>query len=320
MKIKRPIIILAAVFFAAWGSCSCSIKKIAMKQVANALTAPGGSTVFTGDNDPEFVGDALPFAIKMYESLLSSLPHHQGLQLRTGSLYVMYANAFLHSPAGMMTEAEYEKQEALLNRAKNLYLRGRDILLKALDKKHPGFLEQIDGKHFKEAVKPMKKDDIELLYWAGVGWMGAFSIDPFDMDLGLTLPRAAALMDKVMELDPGYGAGAIHDFYIMYYGSLPGYMGGNLKLAREHYAKALQQTGDRSAAPHISLATTVSVKEQNLEEFSTLLKKALAVDPEIDPENRLVKTIDRRKAQWLLAHAADFFLLEDNAEKEEENR
>lgn len=320
MKIKRIIIISAAVLFAAWGSCSCSIKKLAMKQVANALTAPGGSTVFTGDNDPEFVGDALPFAIKMYESLLSSLPHHQGLQLRTGSLYVMYANAFLHTPAEMLTEAEYEKQEALLKRAKNLYLRGRDILLNALDKKHPGFLKQINGKHFKEAVKAMKKDDIELLYWAGAGWMGAFSIDPFDMDLGVTLPRAAALMDKVMELDPGYGAGAIHDFYIMYYGSLPEYMGGNLKLAREHYAKALQQTGDRSAAPYISLATTVSVKEQNLEEFSRLLKKALDIDPETDPENRLVNIIDRRKAQWLLDHAADFFLLEEDAEKEEVNK
>jgi predicted anti-sigma-YlaC factor YlaD len=166
----------------------------------------------------------------------------------------------------------------------------------------------------------MKKDDIELLYWAGAGWMGAFSIDPFDMELGVSLPRAAALMDKVKELDPGYGAGAIDDFYIMYYGSLPEYMGGDLKLAREHYLKALQQTGNKSAAPYISLATTVSVKEQNLEEFSTLLKKALEIDPEADPENRLVNIIDRRKAQWLLDHAEDFFLLDENAEEEEVNK
>ena len=133
VKIHKNLVFYIIVLFVLCGSFSCSIKKMAMKQVANALTAPGGSTVFTGDNDPEFVGDALPFAIKMYESLLASIPQHQGLQLRTGSLYVMYANAFLHTPAEMLVDEEYEKQEFLLKRAKNLYLRGRDILLEALD-------------------------------------------------------------------------------------------------------------------------------------------------------------------------------------------
>jgi len=57
---------------------ACSLKKLAMNQVANALTGSGSSTVFTGDNDPELVGDALPFAIKMYESLLAAEPAPPG--------------------------------------------------------------------------------------------------------------------------------------------------------------------------------------------------------------------------------------------------
>ena len=44
---------------------SCSINKMAIKAVSNALTGAGSSDVFTGDPDPELVGDALPFAIKM---------------------------------------------------------------------------------------------------------------------------------------------------------------------------------------------------------------------------------------------------------------
>lgn len=314
---KFPVLFLVGLLVLG-GSHACSIKKFAMKQVANALTAPGGSTVFTGDNDPELVGDALPFAIKMYESLLVSLPNHRGLQLVTGSLYVMYANAFLHTPAGMLTDDEYEEQEFLLQRAKRLYLRGRDILLTALDKTHPGFLKQLNGEYYKEAVKPMKHEDIDLLYWAGAGWMGAFSIDPFDMDLGITLPRAAALMEKVKELDATYGDGAIHDFYILYYGSLPEYMGGDLELARQHFEKALKLSKGKSASPYISLATTVSVKKQNHEEFSNLLKKALEIDPDVDPENRLVNILNRRKARWLLEHLEDFFLLDDGDEEEED--
>ena len=42
---------------------SCSINKMAMKAVSNALTSEGSSDVFTSDPDPKLVGDALPFAI-----------------------------------------------------------------------------------------------------------------------------------------------------------------------------------------------------------------------------------------------------------------
>jgi hypothetical protein len=75
----------------------CSLKKMAMNTVADTLAAPDGGTVFTGDNDPELVGDALPFAIKMYETIMASIPRHRGLRLRTGSIYIMYANAFLQT-------------------------------------------------------------------------------------------------------------------------------------------------------------------------------------------------------------------------------
>jgi predicted anti-sigma-YlaC factor YlaD len=287
---------------------ACSLKKLAMNQVANALTGSGSSTVFTGDNDPELVGDALPFAIKMYESLLAASPRHQGLRLQTGSLYVMYANAFLQTPAAMLPEAEYEKQESGYQRAKNLYLRGRDIILAGLEEKHPGFRANLDKKDFAKALEGTTRRDIPLLYWAGAGWLGAYAIDPFDMDLGVTLPAAAALIERVYRLDPDYAAGAIHEFYILYYGSLPEYMGGSLKKAREHFAKAVAVSGGRSSTPYVSLATAVTVKEQDLSGFRELLNQALAIDPESDPENRLVNVLNRRKARWLLEHADDFFV------------
>jgi len=59
---------LGALFILGLLLSGCSIKKMAMNMVGNALTGDGG-TVFLSDNDPELVGDALPFAIKMYESL-----------------------------------------------------------------------------------------------------------------------------------------------------------------------------------------------------------------------------------------------------------
>ncbi len=103
-------------------------------------------------------------------------------------------------------------------------------------------------------------------------------------------------------------SGSIHDFYILYYGSLPDYMGGGVKKAREHFKKSIENAEHKSASPYISLATTVSVKEQNVEEFTQLLKKALEIDPEADPDNRLVNILNQRKARWLLEHVDDYFL------------
>jgi predicted anti-sigma-YlaC factor YlaD len=308
------------VLFALAVSPSCSIRKMAMNQVANALTGSSSSTVFTGDNDPELVGDALPFAIKMYESLMIANPGHPGLCLQTGSLYIMYANAFLQTPASMLPEAEYKKQEFTYHRAKNLYLRGRDIILACLENKYPGFREALRKRNYAGALERTTRKDAPLLYWAGAGWLGGFAIDPFDMDLGITLPAAAALMERVLRLDPEYATGAIHEFYILYYGSLPEYMGGSLQKAREHYEQALALSKGRSATPYLSLATSVTVKEQNLREFRDLLGKALAIDPDAVPEKRLVNVLNQRKASWLLEHADDFFLeSEEPGPEPEEN-
>jgi predicted anti-sigma-YlaC factor YlaD len=284
---------------------------MAIKKVAGMLTAPSSNNIFTQDNDPELVGDALPFAIKLYESLLASVPQHEGLRLRTGSLYIIYANAFLQGPADMTPRQEVETKEHLTQRAKNLYLRGRDILLVALERKNPDLLKQLKERKYKKALAPYEQRDVPFLYWVAAGWIGAFATDPFDMKLGLTLPQAEALMARVLELDPTYSQGAIHNFYILYYGSLPEYMGGNIQKAREHFKKAIDLAKNSDSSPLLSLAVTVCVREQNVEEFKSLLREILEFDVDRSPDNRLVNILNQKKARWLLDHVDDFFLLEE---------
>ena len=62
-----------------------------------------------------------------------------------------------------------------------------------------------------------------------------------------------------------------------------------------------------SAPPHFSLATAVTFKKQNFAEFKELLNKALQIDPEAFPENRLVNVLNQHKALWLLEYAEDIF-------------
>ena len=286
----------------------CSIEKLALKKVAGMLTGPSGADVFSSDNDPDFVGQALPFAIKLYESLLASLPDNAGLRLRTGSLYIMYANAFVETPADLTPRRDAETKDYLLARAKNLYLRGRDILFVALEKKNPSIRRQLKDRKYEEAMAPFRKDDADLLYWTALGWLAAFSVNPFDMTLGQTVPQTKAMIERVAALEPGYGHGSLDSFYVSYYGSLPDYLGGDAAKAREYFAKAQALAGKSDTSSLMALATTVSVKEQNAAEFKDLLGRVLAFDPDSSPENRLVNILNQRKARWLLEHISDYFV------------
>ncbi len=295
-------------------STGCSLKRLAVNSVAGMLSSSGSSTVFTGEDDPELVADALPFAMKLYESLLAETPENTALLLATGSMFAMYANAFVQTPAGMLPETEYPQRQEALARAKRLYLRGRDYCLKALELRHPGLragLEAGDPAALQKALAKTGPQDVPYLYWTAASWMGGFSAEPFDMEMLLTLSRPLDLMARAFQLEEGYGKGAIHEFYISVYGSLPVSLGGSQEKARFHFSRAVELSGGLTAGPYVALATSVSIPTQNSGEFRDLLGRALAIDLDSSPENRLVNLLSQRKARWLLKHIEDYFLLEE---------
>ena len=301
----------ACVVFSLWGALtalsSCSVNKMATKALANALTGEGGSAVFTGDADPELVGDALPFAIKLYETLLSMQSEHQGLILTTGSLFVMYANAFVQGPAEMLPPEEYLERGRRIERARKLYLRGAEILTEGLEKKYRGWGEAYARGVLPSYLARLKKEDVPLIYWRSAGILSAYALNPFDLDLGMRLPELTAAMARAYELDPDFNAGALDDFYVLFYASVPEGMGGDPSKVALHYQRALEKSGGASAGPYVSYAQAVCVPAQDSETFRNCLEAALAVDIEQDPGNRLVNILSQRKARYLLNQAPDFF-------------
>ncbi|MDR2630403.1 MAG: TRAP transporter TatT component family protein [Spirochaetaceae bacterium] len=295
---------------------ACSINKMAIRAVSNALTGEGSNTVFTGDSDPRLVGDALPFAIKMYETLLSANPEHQGLIVTTGSLFIMYANAFIQGPAEFLSVTEYEERLAALERAKKFYLRGADILYGGLDKKYPGFsrASSLDGT-LEPYLARMKKADIPLLYWTAAGYLSAYSLDPFDLALGRRVPDLMFLIDRAYALDPDFNHGALDEFYILALSSLPESMGGDKTRVEEHFNRAVEKSGGLLAGPYVSYAQAVSIPTQDYDAFKAYLEKALAMDVDADPESRLMNIIAQRKAKNLLDTASDYFIDIDNGEE-----
>ena len=313
---KVPLAFIAALGGVLLAVSGCSINRLAVRAVAGMLSGGGGSggDAFTTEDDPELVGDALPFAMKLYESLLAADPENADLLLATGRIFVMYANAYVQTPADMLELSEVERQTAMRVRAKRLFLRAREYVLRGLELRRPGFRAALDGGKVDAALARLAKEDADYLYWASAAWMSAFSIDPFDMELLVTVPQPIAMLAQVNAWDPAYGGGAVHDIFVSVYGSVSADMGGSEARAREEFARSLALSKGSKAGPYLALATAISVKNQNAKEFRDLLGKALAIDVDAFPANRLENTLAQRRARWLLAHIGDFFLSEGGDE------
>src|SRR4030095_16069577 len=122
----RPVVLLgrACVCAAVLAlSTGCSLKTMAVKTVANTLSAPGD--VFTRDDDPDLIREATPFALKLYESLLESVPNHVPLLTSTCGAFTQNGYAFLESEADAVELKDRDQATLLRGRAVKHYLRGR---------------------------------------------------------------------------------------------------------------------------------------------------------------------------------------------------
>ena len=282
----------------------CSIKGMAMKSLANSLSG-GGAGVYLTDDDPVLVGEALPFSLKLMETILQETPEHEGLLVATASGFVMYAHAWVLLPATELQGEDLPRARAEKRRAKNLFLRGREYAGRALELRAPGILDGLREDPV-AAVAGMDEDGIPAMYWYAAALGSAISSDMNDMELVADLPVVSALLNRALVLDERWNAGAIHELLLVVVAS--GSMGGgDTGAAEEHFRKAMELSGGRSIGPLVSMAETVSVQQQDRERFVRLLTEALAFDVDTHPETRLANLISQKHARWLLAEIDEFF-------------
>jgi predicted anti-sigma-YlaC factor YlaD len=286
---------------------SCSIRRMAINSIANGLSADSIS-VFATDDVPELVRQAIPFGLKLNEALLTEIPNHKGLLLATASGFTQYAYAFVQIEADLLEEKDFTESNRLRKQAHKLYLRSREYAAQGLETGHPGFGEYLHLNP-KAALESMTPDDLPFLYWLGVSWAAAISSSKENLDLLSELYLVEAIMNRALELDEDYNNGALHEFFITFDGGRSAAMGGSIERARKHFDRAIQLSEGKKASPYVSLAETVSVKQQNVKEFVELLKMALAIDVDAKPLYRLENILLQRRASWLLSHTEDLFLV-----------
>ena len=298
-------ILRAVILVVALGFSGCSARKYAINQLGNALANSG--TTFSGDDDPELVRGAVPFSLKLIESLLAETPQHRGLLLAAASGFTQYSFAFVAEEADELEEKDLAATNALRARARKLYTRARNYGLRGLAAAHPGFEKSLRADP-KTAVAQLTKGEVALAYWTAASWGALIGISKDNPEILADQLIVEALLDRVLTLDEAFGGGAIHQVLIQYELARQGGAGDAVERARKHFDRAVSLAGGKQAGPFVAWAETVSVKNQNAAEFKKLLEEALAVNVDAQPEHRLENLIMQRRARWLLSRVDDLFL------------
>ncbi len=295
---------LAALCLAVAVGGGCSVKKMAVKTMADALSE--GTSAYATDDDPELVKDSLPFGLKTLEGLLPTVPNHRGLLRTLASGFTSYSAAFIVPDIRRIQETDLDRARAERTRARRMFLRGREYGLRALEVSYPGFRKQL-LEDPRKAVARTVRADVPDLYWTAAAWGMAISNGKDQMDLIGDVPIVEALITRAYQLDEAWDDGSIHEFLIAFE-SRGAEMGGSLDRARQHFNRAMELARGRKIGPLVSFAENVSIQTQNRKEFDTLLGQALAFDTDQYVETRLANVLAQRKAQQLKAMEGDLFL------------
>ena len=284
----------------------CSLRTYAINQVGDALAS--GNSVYESDDDLTLVGDALPFGLKLTESLLAQSPNHRGLLLTACRGFVLYSYAYVDYAASVAADDDLDRARELRARARRLYLRSFQYGLRGLERSYPGIGAPLfaDPRTTVRGIKANRGEDVAFLYWTAASLGLAISVSPGDAALLARLPEVESLLDRALEIDEDWDEGALHEFKVVLAGAAPGTL--DVPLIKKHYDRAVELSRGKSGSIHLAYAEAVSVPLQNAVEFHELIQRALDVNPDDEPGTRLVNLLAQRRARWLAARADQLFL------------
>src|SRR5947209_20278523 len=118
----RRVAARSVLAFLVAAACGCAtVKRVAINKLGDSLAESG--TTYAADDDPDLVGAALPFSLKLVEGLLAQSPTHRGLLFTAASGFTEYAYVYVQQDADAMESQDLDRAGVLRARARRLYLR-----------------------------------------------------------------------------------------------------------------------------------------------------------------------------------------------------
>ena len=243
-------------------------------------------------NDPETVRQGAPAFLLMLDGFISGDPDNQGLLLSGSRLYGAYASAFVE---------DEQRQRRLADKSFN-YAR------RAICLSHKDFCAVIDKPlaPFSEQLSGFDTDDVPLLFGFASAWATRIQVNSDDWNATIQLPKVAALMTRVIELDEAYNHGNAHVYMGVLSTQLPAVYGGKPEVGRQHFERANELSAGRNLMVNVLFAKYYARLVFDRELHDSLLQAVLASDTEAQ-DLTLSNALAQQQAKELLEGSNDYF-------------
>lgn len=141
--------------------------------------------------------------------------------------------------------------EQLEKRMRILSLRGREACFRVLEERYKGFSQaaQLGRPAYAKILAKTTKEDLPFLFWGGFAWGYALINGLSDTNLTAQIPQLKQLMARCVKIDGSYFYGGSHIFLATFFAQSPT-LGGNLKLAKKHFAAAHKISNKQALITH----------------------------------------------------------------------
>lgn len=298
---RYGVALIAAALLALAG---CSVRQMAVQALGDAL-ASGGS-VYESDADAVLVGDALPFSLKLLDSLLAESPRQRGLLVAGSRAYLLYAYGYVGFDAERLARVDIDRANVVRARARQLAMRAHGYALRGLELAVPGLTARIvtDPAGTLRALADVR--DVDLLYAAAASLAVAIGNARHDAAMLARIPEVDAMLARALALDEGWNDGALHELAVVWRAARPGIP--DRAAIDAHFARALELSHGTRAALFVAYAEGAAVRSQERRLFDDMIARALAVDAEARPQERLQNGLAKERARWLAGLADRLFV------------
>ena len=217
----------------------------------------------------------------------------------------IFSYGYTMEEAAKLKISDYNASKSIYLKAHNDFVRSIDYINSSLDLEYPDYKTWIVENNQKKLN--FKKASAEKLYWAAGAYAGAIQSSNGDPKWLIQLPKIGQLLESGMKLDPEWNYGSFYTAMISYTLIRHDAKNNKFDLAKEFFEKAVDISKGEDLSPYISYAVNIAVSEQDRNEFTNMLYKALNIDIYANPELTLSNYMNRKKANWLLDNIEEYF-------------
>ena len=311
LRTARSTVCLPVLVATLLPAAACDMGKFTVDTTTKVLVR--AQPAIRQESDYEMAALAIPASLKTVEGFHVVNPSNRALTRILAEGYCQYANGFVED-AGEAAELDkrFEEAEADAQRATKMYLRcmgyGLELLGGDWSKSIAGDVES-----FRKKVEGAGADQRDGMLWTAIGLGGAINNNKDDIALVSHLPKARALLERVVALDdaqndrdpatralPHVGLGQMSV-------AMSKAMGGDPDGGAKHFHRAMELTGNKFLLVQVLFARRYAVAVQDRALFHKTLVEVLETDPAVWPDQRLANEIAHRKARRYLKKEKEWF-------------